>query len=130
MCYEACHGEPGRKEGSASYRGESSGKEGWASYRGEPGRKVLKVVKPLKLLVTNSHQLERLNMGCSEHLSVSALGMINLISKHQARSLRHLGLATVKDDPNNYELLDLDPSLMRNFHRLQVRQHDVASSRT
>lgn len=77
-------------------------------------------MKPVRMLVQQCQRLEALSLGCSEELAVYVGALLDLLAHHQACSLRYLGLASVKDDPDDYLLLDLDPSLFRSFQVLQV----------
>jgi len=78
------------------------------------------MLKPVRMLIERCRQLEALSLGCSEELTVYVGAFLDLLARHQACSLRYLGLASVKDDPDDYILLDLDPSLFRSFQMLQV----------
>lgn len=76
--------------------------------------------QPLKVLVQESRCLEALSLGCSEDLTNHAAEFVELLGQHQARSLRHLRLASVKDDPEFYPLEELHPSLFKPFYKLTV----------
>jgi hypothetical protein len=78
------------------------------------------MLKPVRMLIEHCRRLEALSLGCSEELTVYVGAFLDLLVRHQSCSLRHLGLASVKDDPDDYILLDFDPTLFRSFHRLQV----------
>lgn len=78
------------------------------------------MLKPVRMLVEQCQRLEALSLGCSEELTVYIGAFLDLLARHQACSLRYLGLASVKDDPDDYLLLDLDPGLFRSFQMLQV----------
>ena len=78
------------------------------------------MLKPVRMLIERCRQLEALSLGCSEELTVYVGAFLDLLARHQACSLRYLGLASVKDDPDDYILLDLDSSLFRSFQMLQV----------
>lgn len=72
------------------------------------------------MLIEQCRRLEALSLGCSEELTVYVGAFLDLLARHQACSLRYLGLASVKDDPDDYLLLDVDPALFRSFQMLQV----------
>lgn len=82
------------------------------------------ILKPMRMLVEQSRHLEALSLGCSEQLTVYVAAFLELLTRHQARSLRRLGLASIKDDPDDYLLLDLDPNQFRSFQLLQVLSVD------
>lgn len=82
------------------------------------------VLKPLQALVQQSRRLEALSFGCSEDLACYSGPVLSLLSRHQAGSLRCLQMASVKDDPDDYLLSDLDPTLFRSFKILQVLSLD------
>ncbi|XP_063221046.1 F-box only protein 33 [Bacillus rossius redtenbacheri] len=81
-------------------------------------------VVPLEAVIQQSRALETLNLGCSEELVAYAGPVLELLALHQPRSLRHLGLASVKEDPDNYQLVDLDPKWFMAFQKLQVLSLD------
>lgn len=78
------------------------------------------MLKPVRMLIEQCQRLEALTLGCSEELTVYVGAFLDLLARHQACSLRYLGLASVKDDPDDYVLLDVDPALFRSFQMLQV----------
>ncbi|XP_071448888.1 F-box only protein 33-like [Hetaerina americana] len=82
------------------------------------------IISPLKTIIKHSRELEALSLGCSEELATYSCILLNLLGRFQSRSLRQLHLASVKDDPNNYIILDLDYTLFQPFHMLQVLSLD------
>ncbi|PSN53043.1 hypothetical protein C0J52_03960 [Blattella germanica] len=82
------------------------------------------ILKPMRLLMEQSHRLEALSLGCSEELTVYVSAFLDLLTEHQSCSLRRLGLASVKDDPDDYLLLDLEPNRFRSLQMLQVLSVD------
>ena len=74
----------------------------------------------MTMLVERSRQLEVLSLGCSEQLTAYVSAFMDLLTQHQACSLRTLGLASVKDNPDDYLMLDLEPNQFRSFQMLQV----------
>ncbi|XP_067002724.2 F-box only protein 33 [Anabrus simplex] len=98
---------------------ECPGKEG-------DGRQFFErhLLKPLQMLVRQCRKLEALSLGCSEDFACYAGRVLDLLARYQAGSLRYLKLASLKDDPDDYLLLDLDPAVFRSFHMLQVLSLD------
>ncbi|KAG8225546.1 hypothetical protein J437_LFUL002062 [Ladona fulva] len=82
------------------------------------------IISPLKSIIRHSRELEVLSLGCSEELATYSYILVDLLGRFQSRSLRQLHLASVKDDPNNYLILDLDHTLFQPFHVLQVLSID------
>ncbi|KAL1462840.1 hypothetical protein WDU94_014646 [Cyamophila willieti] len=78
------------------------------------------LVKRLLELVDTSDALETLSLGCSEQLFQSSVLLLDQLVKRHRNSLKCLMLATLRDDPDHYELPNLDVSLMGSFVNLQM----------
>ncbi|KAE8753157.1 hypothetical protein FOCC_FOCC000080 [Frankliniella occidentalis] len=70
--------------------------------------------------VATSLQMEELTLGCMEDITSYSKDLLNLLVENQSSTLRILGLATLKDDPDDYLLPEIDGSLFQNFRHLQV----------
>lgn len=76
-----------------------------------------------KIAATSLH-LEELTLGCMENVTSYSKELLNLLVMNQSSSLCVLGLATLKDDPDDYLLPELDGSLFGNFRHLQILSMD------
>ncbi|XP_015592478.1 F-box only protein 33 [Cephus cinctus] len=76
------------------------------------------IMESLHKIVENSNCLEALSFGCLEDLTASAGPIMESLQRHHAKHLTHLSLASVKDDPGDYVLSDLDSCMFRSFVRL------------
>lgn len=75
---------------------------------------------PLLKIVKTATSLQALSLGCAEDLAASAGLILEPLRHHHAKHLTHLSLASVKDDPDDYILLELDTSVFRSFARLSI----------
>ncbi|XP_052122151.1 F-box only protein 33 [Frankliniella occidentalis] len=74
--------------------------------------------------VATSLQMEELTLGCMEDITSYSKDLLNLLVENQSSTLRILGLATLKDDPDDYLLPEIDGSLFQNFRHLQILSID------
>ena len=62
-----------------------------------------------------------LTLGCLEDLTVRSGNVLSALCDAQhEKHLKHLGLASVKDDPEGYECAIIDPLTLSSFNRLNV----------
>lgn len=78
----------------------------------------------LHALVQKARRLEALSLGCLEELTTHSKDMLELVAQHQSHSIEMLGLASLKDDPDDYVLMDIDTTLFRSLHSLQILSLD------
>jgi len=80
---------------------------------------------PLISIVKRSHHLEMLSLGCLEDLiSSHAKSLLeNVVNKH-ANSIQVLGLATIKDNPDDYFITDVNVQLLKPLQNLQMLSID------
>lgn len=71
-------------------------------------------------IIETSKQLEALTLGCIEELSVKSMEIVEELAHHHGSSLTHLGLASVKEDPENYECHLLSNIALRQFQSLII----------
>ncbi|CAH0391614.1 unnamed protein product [Bemisia tabaci] len=92
----------------------------------ESGIPVLekKIIKNVQEIITNSRALNVLNFGCNEDLTLHIGSFLELLIKFQAESISTLGLASVKEDFNDYVLPELDVTHFASFPNLQVLSVD------
>lgn len=76
-------------------------------------------VKKLQDIVQTCRQLKHFSVGCSEELMTHAGSLLPLLSRLHGNSLEGLHLASVKEDPENYGIVDLDISLLCRFTNLK-----------
>ncbi|XP_049816673.1 F-box only protein 33 isoform X2 [Schistocerca nitens] len=81
-------------------------------------------MKPLQQLMQNCRSIEFLDLGCLEEICQHASKLTYILGQNHARSLHHLRLASIKDDPECYLLDELPPALFRPFQMLQVLSVD------
>lgn len=74
----------------------------------------------LRKIITSSLNMEELTLGCMEDATSYSKELLHTLVHYQSSSMRVLGLATLKDDPDDYLLPELDSSLFQNFRHLQV----------
>lgn len=75
---------------------------------------------PLLKIVKTSVSLQALSLGCAEDLAASSGILLEPLCHHHAKHLTHLSLASVKYDPDDYILLELDTTVFRGFPRLSI----------
>lgn len=78
------------------------------------------IVKYLVDLADNTNALETISIGCSEQLFQSSGKLLDALVKHHRNSLKCLMLATLRDDPDHYELPSLDLTQVGSFVNLQM----------
>lgn len=78
------------------------------------------IIKKLLDLADNSDDLETISIGCSELLFQSSGKLLDSLVKHHHTSLKCLMLATLRDDPDHYELPRLDITQIGTFVNLQI----------
>lgn len=72
-------------------------------------------------IIKTSKRVEVLTLGCLEDLAARSGEIVAaLSSSHHERYVTHLGLASVKDDPEHYKCATLDLLTLRSFERLTV----------
>ncbi|XP_076169743.1 F-box only protein 33 [Ptiloglossa arizonensis] len=84
---------------------------------------VTPLIKPLVKIIETSNCLEALSLGCIEELTASADVILEPLRLHHAKHLSVLSLASVRDDPDDYDFLELglDYELFFNsFIRLSI----------
>lgn len=79
-----------------------------------------KFLKHLLNIVETSNSLEALSLGCIEELAEDLTCILEPLKNNHANRLAHLALASVKDDPERYDFLELDCSLFKKFQRLSM----------
>lgn len=77
-------------------------------------------MESLVKIIETSNCLEGLSLGCIEELTSSASMILEPLQHYHAKHLTSLCLASVKDDPDHYDFLELDTSLFSSFCRLTV----------
>ncbi|XP_043288983.1 F-box only protein 33 [Venturia canescens] len=84
-------------------------------------RWVRPILDSLVKIINTSKHLEALTLGCFEELTARSGEIVSaLCSNGHERFITHLGLASVKDDPEDYECAIIDPPTLRSFDRLTV----------
>jgi hypothetical protein len=79
-----------------------------------------KLLKQLLNIMENSNCLEVLSLGCIEELTEDLTFILEPLNHNHANRLTHLSLASIKDDPEHYNFLELDYSLFDSFSRLSI----------
>lgn len=77
-------------------------------------------MKPLLVLAQKSYHLNGLSLGCLEELTAYSNKILEEVVQYQRNSIRSLGLASVKYDPDDYALLEIESSLFSSLCNLQV----------
>lgn len=78
------------------------------------------LLKQLLSIVESSNCLEALSLGCIEELTEDLAFILEPLKHNHANHLTHLSLASVKDDPDRYDFLELECSLFSSFLRLSM----------
>ncbi|RZF41356.1 hypothetical protein LSTR_LSTR000070 [Laodelphax striatellus] len=81
-------------------------------------------LNPILNILTRSHRLEGLNLGCIEDLVLHGSAILEKILNHHADHFRRLGLASMKSDPDIYDLFVLDNRIFYSLQNLQVLSLD------
>lgn len=72
----------------------------------------------IETIVQISRRLRHFSLGCVEELLEHSNHLLQLLSKHHSQSLKHLFLASVKEDSENYGIIWLTPDDLRPFYQL------------
>ena len=78
------------------------------------------MMQQLFKIIKTSNKLEMLSLGCIEELTENMSNLLDLLRRHQSDHLTHLSLASVKEDPDHYDVLEIDCSLFNSFSKLSV----------
>lgn len=78
------------------------------------------LMKSIVKIIETSNRLEALSLGCIEELAANANMILEPLLLHHAKHLTHLSLASVKDDPEHYEFIQLEEYVFKSFIRLTV----------
>ncbi|XP_046744823.1 F-box only protein 33 [Diprion similis] len=78
------------------------------------------MLEPLLEIVKRTISLQALSLGCAEDLAANSGVILDALQYHHAKNLTHLSLASVKEDPDGYILLELDTFVFRSFIRLSI----------
>ncbi|XP_063984787.1 F-box only protein 33 isoform X2 [Diachasmimorpha longicaudata] len=97
----------------------SSSFEGSANCN-DTSKRTDRIYKSLLKIIATAKQLKALSLGCNEDLSVRLEELIDTLILHHGKHLTHLGLASVKEDPENYEYVSLHPIVFSQFESLVV----------
>lgn len=71
-------------------------------------------------LVKTTQKLEALSLGCIEELTANASLMLEPLQLYHSKHLTHLSLASVKDDSEHYDFLELEDSTFKSFVNLSI----------
>lgn len=84
-----------------------------------------RLLEPVLNIIKKSHRLEGLSLGCMEDLVYYGGTILEEILQSQhALYLRTLGLASIKYDPDDYDLYEFDTSVFSSLRNLQVLSID------
>ncbi|XP_023217047.1 F-box only protein 33-like [Centruroides sculpturatus] len=81
-------------------------------------------ITSLEQIICNAHRLKHMSLGCIEELLNHSDLFLTLLSQHQFKSLQSLHLASIKEDPEHYALLDLPINTFEVFGNLQYLSID------
>ncbi|XP_034944070.1 F-box only protein 33 [Chelonus insularis] len=71
-------------------------------------------------IIKNTKRLETLTLGCVEDITLFAREILECLSSYHSEHLTHLGLASVKEIPDNYKVISLDSLVFNNFKHLTI----------
>lgn len=71
-------------------------------------------------ILNQTDKLEELSIGCLEDLAVYSNKFLKVIAEHHSKSIRVLGIASLKYDPEEYIYDSLDFHHFEHFSNLQV----------
>lgn len=93
-----------------------------STFEYEDGTKCTKaLVSSLISIIKKSNRLEALSLGCIEDLIGSARQIVIHLRNYQAKHLRTLALASVKDDPDDFNVFNAGfGHLFDSFARLSI----------
>jgi hypothetical protein len=72
-------------------------------------------------ILTNTNKFEELSIGCLDDVATYSNVLLQLLANLHSKSIRVLGFATLKCDPEDSSINSLDSHLFQNFINLQVR---------
>ncbi|XP_029055392.1 F-box only protein 33 [Osmia lignaria lignaria] len=79
------------------------------------------LIKSLVKIIETSNRLEALSLGCIEELTASAAVLLEPLRLHHAKHLTTLSLASVRDEPDDYDFLQFDYEFVfSSFVRLSI----------
>lgn len=78
----------------------------------------------IEKLIQTARQLRHFSLGCVEQLQVHAPSLLPVLAQRHASSLHTLHLASVKEDSQNYGIVDLAPADLTLFRRLHTLSLD------
>lgn len=79
------------------------------------------LIKSLVKIIETSNRLEALSLGCIEELTASAAMLLEPLRLHHAKHLTTLSLASVRDEPDDYDFLQFDYEFVfSSFVRLSI----------
>lgn len=71
-------------------------------------------------ILKKTDKLEELSIGCLDDLIVYCNQFLKAIADHHSKSIRTLGIASLKYDPEEYIYDTLDFHYLKNYENLQV----------
>lgn len=71
-------------------------------------------------ILSKADQLEELSIGCLDDVAKDSNKFLQLIASHHSKSIRVLGIASLKYDPEEYIHQSLDYHYLNYFSNLQV----------
>ncbi|XP_057331551.1 F-box only protein 33 [Microplitis mediator] len=71
-------------------------------------------------IIETSKRLEALTLGCVEELVLNAGEVLEMLGYYHGKHLTHLGLASVKEDPENYQFVILNSITFQQFISLTI----------
>lgn len=83
-----------------------------------------KLQKLLLNIIERAKNLDTLSLGCIEELIEDPNVILEALKKHQASNIVTLSLASIKDDPDHYEFLEIQQSLFQSFNKLVILSID------
>lgn len=79
-----------------------------------------KLLEQLLAIIETSKCLETLSLGCIEELTEDLTCILEPLKNNHSDHLTHLSLASVKDDPDRYDFLELECSVFDSFSKLTI----------
>lgn len=76
-------------------------------------------IQAIEEIVQGCRKLKHLSFGCSEELQAYSSSMLDSLAQHHGKHLESLHLASVKEDSEEYGIVDLDIYQLRKFTNLQ-----------
>lgn len=84
----------------------------------------LPLLHVIESLIRECPQLNHLSVGCMQQMLNDSPSIISLLAQHQKDSLRCLHLASIKQDPDYYPVVELAPHLFEPFSCIKVASID------